>query len=206
MPVKAILCSFSSTVVTNLISWEKAYALFPQATFIDQQGVLFQHNSPLLDEHIRKYRRRGYRFVGAFSGGGKSSLSIKEARRIGDPYSWIIRLDTVGVANPENYNWSLEYAGFRLDAAVKDALSDEIIPGVEPVRLADVSHHALHYHMCAPYGEWEAFYDGRIYSWIEREVLEDRECEPWENEIPKWFAEFQELQSRATDPRRLLES
>ncbi|KAI1415796.1 hypothetical protein F5Y13DRAFT_186651 [Hypoxylon sp. FL1857] len=113
IPLLAILRTYYTTALVNFISWNKAYSLFPRATF------LYHETMPLkpVNEHFgrlhSKYSKRGWRmrtqpitydvFPGHISPYGTSAN-----RRIGDRDTRIIRLDTAFVERPPQPDFVLE--------------------------------------------------------------------------------------------------
>ncbi|KAH9948727.1 hypothetical protein B0H21DRAFT_844604 [Amylocystis lapponica] len=104
-PMEVILY-FHSTCVMNVISYEKAYALYPRATFEERRSFICAKDS-LPQEIIEKYSTRGWEMM--------EWLKLPEAqrnkdnrtfrfglRRVSDSQSWIIALDMAGVVRPSS--------------------------------------------------------------------------------------------------------
>ncbi|KAI0148170.1 hypothetical protein F4776DRAFT_660343 [Hypoxylon sp. NC0597] len=119
IPLLAILRTYYTTAVINFISWDKAYSLFPRATF------LYHETMPLkpVNEHFgrlhSKYSERGWRMrtqpiTYDVYPGRKSPFGQKANRRVGDEDTWKIRLDTTFVERPSKPISVLEYSGFQL--------------------------------------------------------------------------------------------
>ncbi|KAI0087717.1 hypothetical protein BDY19DRAFT_892207 [Irpex rosettiformis] len=106
-PMEVIL-NFHSTIVFNVISWDRAYSLYPRATFEDHRGLWLRPD--YADDEgetdiIKKYRLRGWKFEwerGALDGDDPAFGDA--ARWIGDTQSWVIKLDTHGVTRPPPVN------------------------------------------------------------------------------------------------------
>ena len=84
LPVQKILKEFKSSI--NIISWNKAYSIFPQYAFIDQR----KHSLKCLyDQKRRAVKNRVPSGLGTLN------------RYIGDRYTWTIHFNTTRVTPPE---------------------------------------------------------------------------------------------------------
>ncbi|OTA69596.1 hypothetical protein K449DRAFT_429059 [Hypoxylon sp. EC38] len=112
-PLLAILRTYYTTAVINFISWNKAYSLFPRATF------LYRETMPLkpVNEHFgqlhTKYSERGWRMrtqpiTYDLFPGRKSPFGNKANRRVGDEDTRKIKLDTTFVERPSKPDFVLE--------------------------------------------------------------------------------------------------
>ncbi|OTA84410.1 hypothetical protein M434DRAFT_36467 [Hypoxylon sp. CO27-5] len=112
-PLLAILRTYYTTAVINFISWNKAYSLFPRATF------LYHETMPLkpVNEHFgqlhTKYSERGWRMrtqpiTYDLFPGRKSPFGNKANRRVGDEDTRKIKLDTTFVDRPSKPDFVLE--------------------------------------------------------------------------------------------------
>ncbi|KZT06467.1 uncharacterized protein LAESUDRAFT_700278 [Laetiporus sulphureus 93-53] len=99
----AVVLGFHSTCVMNVITYEKAYCLFPKAT-LEQHRTLASYSclgrNPRRHHGLLKYVERGFKIV--------VSLPLQELylqnpswslgmRRMDDGRSWVIPLDTEGI-------------------------------------------------------------------------------------------------------------
>jgi len=121
LPIWSILVGFHSTVVVNVISWNKAYSICPDATFLERETFVLQ---PLIDgseKAIAKYAERGWRnWISPEDqrADGKElprSLAPKPSgqfRRLGDTKTWTVKLDIRGVDTPIEPRLLLEHACF----------------------------------------------------------------------------------------------
>ena len=86
-----LLHSAPSTAALNFIAWNKAYALLPESTFIENVAYRLQGQICLWDyvDNLRRreFPRRGFRW--GFVGGNE----VTRTRRIGDERTWTITLD-----------------------------------------------------------------------------------------------------------------
>ncbi|KAI0841850.1 hypothetical protein F5Y06DRAFT_292673 [Hypoxylon sp. FL0890] len=113
IPLLAILRTYYTTALINFISWNKAYSIFPRATF------LYHETMPLkpVNEHYgrlhSKYGKRGWRMrtqpitYDVFAT-RQSPFGRKANRRIGDKDTRKIRLDTTFVEKPSKPDFVLE--------------------------------------------------------------------------------------------------
>ncbi|KAI0083367.1 hypothetical protein BDY19DRAFT_900417 [Irpex rosettiformis] len=101
-PMEVILW-FHSTVVINVISWDRAYSLYPRATFEHRKSVLLRQRHHNFDDVIQKYTNRGFGFVFTLDHDDlKSDPAFASSPRwIGDGHSWVIDLPTEGVTLPQ---------------------------------------------------------------------------------------------------------
>ncbi|THG97736.1 hypothetical protein EW026_g4321 [Hermanssonia centrifuga] len=108
-PMEVIL-NFHSTVVMNVIAWDHAYSLYPQATFEDRLSLYLQ---PLRDRDypaIQKYTRRGWSvtqdvpayhpLTGIPLPSPHTRLFPLTPRWIADKHSWVLPLNTAGLTPP----------------------------------------------------------------------------------------------------------
>lgn len=123
-PIACVL-HFHSTLVMNFITWDRAYSLFPSATFLHHSALTFgdAEKDPRLPTVYDKYWQRGFRVSASpfittdlakhFKWGG---------RRIDDEQSWVIELNTEelfaasdGLDRDESiYQYTHMTAGFTL--------------------------------------------------------------------------------------------
>ncbi|KAK6355490.1 hypothetical protein TWF696_004587 [Orbilia brochopaga] len=97
-PLAAVLADYYATHIFNFFTWNAAYSLFPRHTLIDKQAY---YTNSLTDRSrlgVSKYKDRGYRFLhyGEYHKCVKT-CPFRPHRRVGDAYSWVMKLDTTGV-------------------------------------------------------------------------------------------------------------
>lgn len=86
--------SFYSTAVLNLISWDKAYCLYPQRTLDrNQQQVLKSYLVEREEEGLRKYVARG--FSVALWNEMEEAEDVAQVRRVGDKSTWVVKLPPI---------------------------------------------------------------------------------------------------------------
>jgi hypothetical protein len=88
--------------VVNVISWNMAYSLFPDATFCKRKCYALKSWSEKLNPRRDTYTKRGWEIVvephcGRSITGWPTSIVRREYRSPGDSSTWRIRLDTTGV-------------------------------------------------------------------------------------------------------------
>ncbi|KAI0083370.1 hypothetical protein BDY19DRAFT_910654 [Irpex rosettiformis] len=100
-PMEVIL-GFHSTAVLNVISWDRAYSLYPRATFEHRKSLLLLEGYTHLTDIIEKYSNRNFEFVRTLDHPSLTSdpALASTPRWIGDGYSWILDLPTNGITLP----------------------------------------------------------------------------------------------------------
>ncbi|KAL8850395.1 MAG: hypothetical protein Q9221_004627 [Calogaya cf. arnoldii] len=94
VPIHAILNSFYTTVVVNIISWNKAYSVYPMTTFIQKRGYLLQPLDDYSTSLVIKYTNRGWKIQETmWPEDERLNHPIQQFRRIGDRYTWTILLN-----------------------------------------------------------------------------------------------------------------
>ncbi|KAF9476517.1 hypothetical protein BDN70DRAFT_897280 [Pholiota conissans] len=90
-PLERIL-NFHSTCVMNIITHDKAYALFPRATFEERRSLICLSFNELRDKAIEKYTERGWSFTNV-ADAGRNSLETQFSfgeRYVGDRKCWTL--------------------------------------------------------------------------------------------------------------------
>ncbi len=154
-----ILTGFYMTAVLNVISWNKAYAVFAKETFIDRKTYMLQ---PLLDEYfgelLRKYNRRGWQHEEILSDeDDHETTSIYSMRRLGDKFTWVVPLSIDGVQKPSRPDFVLEHTTFTMDAGHPSSTSYQI-------SAIKFEHVALQYRYVIP--QSRTFHKANQISWI----------------------------------------
>ncbi|KAG8790845.1 hypothetical protein FRC16_000692, partial [Serendipita sp. 398] len=92
----------------NLITHDRAYSLFPRATFIKRTGITIETADQLgaASRAYEKYALRNFKIsLGPLSLNERDPLLVFGDRWVGDSQTWTITLDTTGVVIP---NWVKE--------------------------------------------------------------------------------------------------
>ena len=115
MPLLTILKGFYTTVVVNIISWNKAYSVFPQPSFLYHKTYLLTPITDYFGKLLSKYGERGWAAQGILWPEDEAShKSMLEPRRLGDKWTWIIPLDQAGIDDHDMPDSVLEFSTFRL--------------------------------------------------------------------------------------------
>ncbi|KAF5870909.1 uncharacterized protein Bfra_009464 [Botrytis fragariae] len=123
IPFQAIIKGFHTSLVMNVISWDFAYSLFPDMSFIKRTAYeinggdngQLQANADQEDPEA-KYRRRGWEWEKAAAIGDSKnlhSLNLASRRKIDDSYTWTIILDTNDV-NGGQPSYLLQHSYFKV--------------------------------------------------------------------------------------------
>ena len=115
IPIKSILRGFYSTIIVNVMSWNKVYSVFPLSTPIQHKGYQLKpiddHHAPL----VNKYSRRGWDMQEIMWPEEKRiNHPVRKYRRLGDRFTWTIPVDSKKVEWSKTPDYVLEYASFRM--------------------------------------------------------------------------------------------
>ncbi len=120
-PARSILHSIRTTAALNIISWNKAYSIFPLPTFIQRKCYSLQDCGQSDGKAIRKESRRGWNVQGVmWPEEQRHNHPIRERRRVGDRYTWMIPFDTRRVEWSKTPDYVLEHACFRINSRYVD--------------------------------------------------------------------------------------
>ncbi|TCD68623.1 hypothetical protein EIP91_010278 [Steccherinum ochraceum] len=99
-PMQVVL-SFHSSCVMNVISYEKAYSLYPRGTLHEHRNLVFRsEHLPGRAKALKKYERRGFKPVRHDPPPSRGEISRSfpyGARYAEDTWCWRIPLDVAGV-------------------------------------------------------------------------------------------------------------
>ena len=92
----------SVACVMNVISFEKAYCLYPKATFEERRSLICANEGPAHDAAIQKYIHRGWKMVYTnldWAQEVRTSFHViyHLVRNMGDRYCWTIPLGTINI-------------------------------------------------------------------------------------------------------------
>jgi len=99
-PIEMILTSFYMTAVVNIISWDCAYSIFPDITFIKRKAYQLKAMTVYYSNLCEKYYRRGWLCLQVPRDDDRKwtlSLQTYGSRRVGDSKCWKMDLDTADV-------------------------------------------------------------------------------------------------------------
>ena len=197
MPIQAILTNFYTTAVVNIVTWNKAYSLFPKETLLEKKTFMLKPMDDYFETLLRKYVRRGWVFEEIVRREDHTpSSSIQPVRRLGDRFSWAVRLPMENIKQPKQPDFVLEHSTFSMKAL---GYVDHHIQGNPPMRYLikakPFEHIALeHRFVTVPYPElvfrdwpsgyprWNEFLADRLH---ERANFGLLAMEPGER--PKWY-------------------
>ncbi|TVY86545.1 hypothetical protein LAWI1_G008802, partial [Lachnellula willkommii] len=115
IPIQAILRGFYTTAVVNIITWNKAYSVFPDCTFLERKTYMLQPLDDWFGAQLVKYSSRGWMTLETqWEEDKKPSHSLQDStqRRVGDSHTWTIALNTDGVETSLTPDYVIEYACF----------------------------------------------------------------------------------------------
>ena len=118
-PAQIILQTADTTAEVNIIGWNKAYSVFPLPTFIQHKSYMLQYCDAYAGKSVQKLCRNGWNVQGVMWPEEKrSNHPIRERRRIGDRYTWVIPFDTRKVEWSITPDYVLEHACFKMDLSM----------------------------------------------------------------------------------------
>lgn len=114
-PAQSILRETATTGKVNFLSWNKAYSVFPLPTFIQYKSYLLQPWNGVIRSAAQNESRGGWNIQGVMWPEEKHiNHPMRERRRVGDRYTWIIPFDTREVEWSKTPDYVLEYACFTI--------------------------------------------------------------------------------------------
>ncbi|KAI4717418.1 hypothetical protein E4T48_06411 [Aureobasidium sp. EXF-10727] len=118
-PLHSILtdCAFSTAHV-NFITWNKAYCMFPNVTFLDRRMYFLHNPDEAMGQILSKYSAHGWRtsnWVDYDQAKGCNKAGIREkSRRVGDSSTWVIPLNLYKIRTPECSDSVIESCSFQI--------------------------------------------------------------------------------------------
>src|SRR5215469_1919745 len=82
----------------NFITWNKAYSLYPKATFLATDAGVNVRKA------FTKYNRRGWKMAPGTGAGRVTSEFLPHRRQVGDMFTWKVPLCTRGVDSKFTYS------------------------------------------------------------------------------------------------------
>ncbi|KAL9114895.1 MAG: hypothetical protein Q9227_001138 [Pyrenula ochraceoflavens] len=132
LSVQGIITQFWSTTVVNIISWNKAYAIFAKPTFLDHaiyptnmhKCIDWNHDGcKNHDALIEKYEQRGYHLV-ADADCNDRSTPFNRPRLVSDASTWTIPFDVTDVEPSSIPATVLEHSAFDFRTSSSQSASD----------------------------------------------------------------------------------
>ncbi|KAJ4387135.1 hypothetical protein N0V93_007724 [Gnomoniopsis smithogilvyi] len=131
-PCLAILRNYYMSCICNFITWNKAYSMYPKTTFVYHKTFpllpLERRWKDLYQTYFIKYRQRGWgRMIKLpiveepgeiFSAAAWAASGPLPAiqRKVGDKFSWVMRLEIEGVTPSAIPDSVIESSGFEITA------------------------------------------------------------------------------------------
>ncbi|KAF2489868.1 hypothetical protein BU16DRAFT_531300 [Lophium mytilinum] len=114
LPIFRILQSFYTTCVVNVISWNKAYAIYARPTFAMHKTYCLRSVDDTIGALLRKYSDRGWQSHDVlWPEEARSPLNpFRTPRRVGDSFTWTLPLSTTGIRTSKTPDSVLEYSQF----------------------------------------------------------------------------------------------
>lgn len=135
-PLHSILtdCAFSTSHV-NIITWDKAYCMFPHLTFINRRMYFLHNPDEALGQILSKYSAHGWRTsdwadYDQTKGCGKPGIR-QSIRRIGDSATWTIPLSLHKVRVPNTPGSILEGCTFQIFPESRSQESQHAVAGLK---------------------------------------------------------------------------
>ncbi|KAG8531959.1 uncharacterized protein KY384_003595 [Bacidia gigantensis] len=117
LPIRRLLKQETNTAALNIVSWNKAYSIYPSQTFKDGEAYFFgvQSVHPELSVWAGVYEKRGLNFCHRkVLMEHATNDAMKSSRRVADRQSWIISLSTAEIKTSSTPDYGLEYAHFTV--------------------------------------------------------------------------------------------
>lgn len=123
-PLAQLLHQAPSTASLNLITYDKAYALFPRETYLDKEAYLLK-STLIYQDQFACLSEDGLKALPQHwddDGGLVEAVALKRPRRIGDKHTWVINLDTNGIETSTHpSNAVIEHSTFRIRSHHRDS-------------------------------------------------------------------------------------
>lgn len=179
-PLHSILtdCAFSTAHV-NIITWDKAYCMFPNITFIDRRMYFLHDPDEAMGQILNKYSSNGWRTsdwadYDQITGCTKPGI-CEGLRRIGDSATWIIPLNLYKIRPPECPVSVLESCTFQISSDSRPYEARHIGTGLKTFGInaqtfsCCMLKHTYTFH--DPDLSWVAFLRGKLSRMIVLETL-----------------------------------
>ena len=227
-PIQAALHSVHTTANANVITWNKAFSIFPKQTIIQHKfyplrPVDNEFGVGLTELNSQSWTTRDMMWPELDTNTWPAQAD--SGRRVGDRRSLVIALDTNKVQKPHTSDFVVEYAQFEVSPYSN-------WPGHElpRLRLQELLLAALRNKYTYAQESWYTFVTKRLQRWIQLELYKiDPERRPaefrhgiphhsdivlpadfhvpdtWDyadDQLPLWYSEWEEVQSGGNDRNR----
>ncbi|KAK0107305.1 hypothetical protein ONS95_004002 [Cadophora gregata] len=183
IPVSCMLGCFTSTAVMNFMSWNAAYSMFPELTFLEPRrqlklctGQEDDNEMERIQAHVEKYRKLGWKLLPQqdTKESPSPSLQVERTRRVGDHFSWKLALDVDGVQPSSVPDYVLEHCHFGIRCS-NNSMGTEAREESYESGAYDLTSHVLKYkytYSTSKADFWHAFMSTRLHGLIIAELRE----------------------------------
>ncbi|KAJ9501151.1 hypothetical protein H2202_003709 [Exophiala xenobiotica] len=189
MPIQAILANFYTTAVVNIVTWNKAYSLFPKETLLEKKTFMLKLMDDYFETLLRKYVRRGWDLEEIVRREDYTpSSSIQPVRRLGDRFTWTVRLPMESLEQSKHPDFVLEHSTFALEKRQDLFGRDGYFLRAEPFEHIALEHRFVvapnpqPLDLASNYPKWTRFLADRLHKRAEYGLLA---IEP--DERPEWY-------------------
>ena len=117
-PIVMILADFYTTAVINIITCNKAYAIFPLQTYVRYKTYLTKGISNWYGKQLSKYSLRGWESRDVlWPEECPTNCGLRDFRRVGDKWTWVIPLDMTNILPARTPDFVLEHSEFTVTTA-----------------------------------------------------------------------------------------
>ena len=103
----------------NVITWNKAFALFPRTTFLQHDAYPLTRLTDYYAQLHAKYTRRGWA-MRTLPASSNTARELSGYRRVGDRMAWQMTLDTQSVVPAAQPDYVIEYSLFSVGTRSTD--------------------------------------------------------------------------------------
>lgn len=187
--MKSILCEFYTTAVINVITWNKAYAIYPLQTFVRHKTYLTKQVNKVYGKLLAKYAKRGWEIRDVlWPEECPSNHGLSGLRRVGDKYTWVIPFNTNGIPPSKTPDSVIEYSAFEIQRLIPTELHKTHQYAVE---CSEFSSHVLRFKYLHPSlrvrSFWMAFAGQRLERLTELELYKTDQHALAETVVPGQF-------------------
>ncbi|KAK7887474.1 hypothetical protein LTR67_009894 [Exophiala xenobiotica] len=190
IPIQAILTNFYTTAVVNIVTWNKAYSLFPKETLLEKKTYMLKPMDDYFETLLRKYARRGWDLEEIVRREDHTpSSSIQPVRRLGDRFTWAVRLPMESLEQSKRPDFVLEHSTFALEKPLLSWLGRQgYFLRADPFEHIALEHRFVVARSPQPldgasnYPKWTEFLADRLHQRAEYGLLA---IEP--DERPEWY-------------------
>lgn len=171
-PIYTLLDSSYTTAIINIITWNKAYCVFPRQTIVQHKLFPFKHLNDDFGSALNLYSQQGWTTRDIIWPQLATNLvrKMEGTRRIGDSSSLIIPLDTSSIPRALAPDSVTEYAHFEIIIECKTATpSLRLRNQILHMEVHRVTSPALRYVYTAS-DPWRSYVRERLQRWVRVEL------------------------------------